>query len=63
MTTTNSVPEMTRAEKRRLWKDYNRTEAYKRSGFLDFVEYKGVSIPNPSKYQPHIGNKQKQKGL
>lgn len=56
--TTNSTPQISRAEMRRLWKEQNRTERYKKSGFLDFGSYAGVKV-RPSKYMPHIGNKQK----
>jgi len=54
---TNNV-KLTRAETRRLWKETNRNERYKKSGFLDFGNYIGVKV-RPSKYMPHIGNKQK----
>ena len=56
--TTNSEPQFSRAELRRLWKEQKRSEGYKKSGFLDFGAYAGVNI-RPSKYMPHIGNKQK----
>lgn len=55
---TNTVPETTRAEKRRAWSEFKRNARYEASNFLDFVEYKGVRI-RKSKYMPHIGNKQR----
>lgn len=63
MTTKNEGDvKFTRAEMRRLWKETKRSDRYKKSGFLDFGTYLGVQV-SPSKYEPHIGNKQKQKGL
>lgn len=58
MTTTNSTPQFTRAEMRRLWKEQKRSEGYKKTGFLDFGGYLAAKV-RPSKYMPHIGNKQK----
>jgi hypothetical protein len=56
--TMNSEPKFSRAEMRRLWKENKRHERHKASGFLDFGSYVGFRI-RPSKYMPHIGNKQK----
>lgn len=56
--TTNSEPQFSRAELRRLWKEQKRSDRYKKSGFLAFDGHLGVK-DNSSKYMPHIGNKQK----
>lgn len=56
--TTNSAPQFTRAELRRLWKEKNRSERYAKSGLFDFGGYLAPKL-RPNKYAPHIGNKQK----
>lgn len=57
MTTTNSETKMSRAEVRRLWKEHNRSEGYKKTGFFDDFKYSPF-VARQSKYMPHIGKKQ-----
>lgn len=59
MAITNSEENKSRAEKRRLFREFKRREQYEKSGFLDFSQYRGVFLKRVSKYVPHIGKKQK----
>ena len=60
MTTSEDLANMTRPEKRRLWKEMNKKDDYEASSFWDMTEYKGVKV-KASKYTPHVGTKQKSK--
>lgn len=55
---TETISQMSRPEKRRLWKEAKRAERYEKSKFLDLNWGYLPSKIRPNKYVPHISKKQ-----
>ena len=48
----------TRAELRRAFVEFKRSQRYEKSGFIDLSSYVGVRL-KANKYMPHMGKKEK----